>query len=153
MKNYIHARTCVYNINYHFVWCVKYRKKVLNDNVTARLYALIQSIAEEIVHKEVDGIEKPFKLKDDPDLANRITNAIVKQLGLLPKKSEDEKKSFNFYYAVHACVIEKGEASAELSLSCYYNDQKDGTLKIKVDHPFLNVIVYIVGFQFAEPEK
>lgn len=113
----------------------------------------IQNIAEEIVHKEIDGIEKPFKLKDDPDLANRITNAIVKQLGLLPKKSETENKSFNFYYAVQATIIEKGEASAELSLSCYYNDQKDGTLKIKVDHPFLNVIVYIVGFQFAEPEK
>ncbi|MCI5612742.1 MAG: transposase, partial [Agathobacter sp.] len=26
---YIHARTCVYNINYHIVWCVKYRRKVL----------------------------------------------------------------------------------------------------------------------------
>ena len=29
MKQYIHARTCVYNINYHIVWCVKYRRKVI----------------------------------------------------------------------------------------------------------------------------
>ncbi len=25
MSKYIHGRTCVYNINYHIVWCVKYR--------------------------------------------------------------------------------------------------------------------------------
>ncbi|WP_200894247.1 transposase, partial [Aneurinibacillus migulanus] len=24
-----HARTCVYNVNYHIVWSVKYRRKVL----------------------------------------------------------------------------------------------------------------------------
>lgn len=29
-KKYIHARTCVYNIHYHIVWCVKYRRKVLS---------------------------------------------------------------------------------------------------------------------------
>ena len=28
MSKYIHGRTCVYNINYHIVWCVKYRRKV-----------------------------------------------------------------------------------------------------------------------------
>lgn len=47
MKKYIHARTCVYNINYHFVWCVKYRKKVLSDNIANRLYVLTQFIAKE----------------------------------------------------------------------------------------------------------
>ena len=29
-SNLIHARTCVYNVNYHIVWSVKYRRKVLN---------------------------------------------------------------------------------------------------------------------------
>lgn len=46
MKNkYTHARTCVYNINYHIVWCVKYRRKVLTAEVSDRLYELINSIA------------------------------------------------------------------------------------------------------------
>ena len=48
MKNkYTHARTCVYNINYHIVWCVKYRRKVLTAEISNRLYELINSIADE----------------------------------------------------------------------------------------------------------
>lgn len=44
---YVHDRTCVYNINYHIIWCVKYRKKVLVDDIESRLYALIDQIATE----------------------------------------------------------------------------------------------------------
>ena len=35
----IHSRTCVYNINYHVVWSVKYRRKILNAEVENYLYA------------------------------------------------------------------------------------------------------------------
>ena len=44
---YIHARTCVYNINYHIVWCVKYRRKVLTEEICNRLYEVVNGIAEE----------------------------------------------------------------------------------------------------------
>ena len=44
---YTHARTCVYNINYHIVWCVKYRKKVLTPDVCETLYDIINDIALE----------------------------------------------------------------------------------------------------------
>ena len=48
MRNkYIHARTCVYNINYHIVWCVKYRRKVLSPDICSRLYELLPLIANE----------------------------------------------------------------------------------------------------------
>lgn len=46
-KKYTHARTCVYNINYHIVWCVKYRRKVLSPQICERLYQLLQEVAEE----------------------------------------------------------------------------------------------------------
>ena len=46
-KPYIHARTCVYNINYHLVWCVKYRRKALSDEISHRLYELVHEIADE----------------------------------------------------------------------------------------------------------
>ena len=46
-NNYTHARTCVYNINYHFVWCVKYRRKVLTPEISNRLYELVRFIADE----------------------------------------------------------------------------------------------------------
>ena len=48
MENkYTHARTCVYNINYHIVWCVMYRKKVLTSAISKRLIKLLQSVGEE----------------------------------------------------------------------------------------------------------
>ena len=48
MENkYTHARTCVYNINYHIIWCVKYRKKVINHEIANRLYELLKTIGNE----------------------------------------------------------------------------------------------------------
>ena len=49
-KPYVYARTCVYNLNYHIVWCVKYRRKVLTPEIEKYLVADLQAI----------GIEKGF---------------------------------------------------------------------------------------------
>jgi len=46
MNQYIHGRTCVYNINYHIVWCVKYRRKVLTPDLSNRLYELVNAIGK-----------------------------------------------------------------------------------------------------------
>lgn len=55
MRNtYTHARTCVYNINYHIVWCVKYRRKVLTPEISETLYKIIQSIAKDKGFNVVD---------------------------------------------------------------------------------------------------
>ena len=45
-ENLIHARTCVYNINYHVVWAVKYRRKILNTEVERDLKEIAMSVAE-----------------------------------------------------------------------------------------------------------
>ena len=48
MENkYIHGRTCVYNLNYHIVWCTKYRRKVLTPEISARLVELLNDVASE----------------------------------------------------------------------------------------------------------
>ena len=44
-ENLIHSRTCVYNINYHVVWSVKYRRKILNAEVEKYLKELVEQIA------------------------------------------------------------------------------------------------------------
>ena len=52
-QNLIHLRTCVFNINYHVVWSVKYRRKVLSAEIEGYLKTLVQQIAEEkgfVVH-------------------------------------------------------------------------------------------------------
>ena len=45
--NLTHARTCVYNVNYHIVWSVKYRRKVLTLEIEHYLQELFQEIAED----------------------------------------------------------------------------------------------------------
>ena len=40
-----HARTCVYNVNYHIVWSVKYRKAVLNGGIDEVLKEMFKQIA------------------------------------------------------------------------------------------------------------
>lgn len=48
MENkYTHARTCVYNINYHIAWCVKYRRKVLSADISNRLIELLKAVGNE----------------------------------------------------------------------------------------------------------
>ena len=48
MRNkYVHARTCVYNINYHLIWCVKYRRKVLTPEIEHELIDILTKIGEE----------------------------------------------------------------------------------------------------------
>lgn len=40
-----HGRGYVYSIQYHIVWCVKYRRKVLIDNIDTRLKEMLHQIA------------------------------------------------------------------------------------------------------------
>ena len=52
--NLIHARTCVYNVNYHIVWSTKYRRKVLNSKIEARLKEILFEVSKEkefIIHE------------------------------------------------------------------------------------------------------
>jgi len=46
-EHWIRARGCVYNMNYHFVWSTKYRRKVLIGDVSADLHMLHELIAEQ----------------------------------------------------------------------------------------------------------
>ena len=46
-SHWISARGCVYNVNYHFVWSVKYRRKVLTGDVAETLSNLHVSIAQD----------------------------------------------------------------------------------------------------------
>ena len=64
-KNIIKARTCVYNINYHMVWSVKYRHKVLNEKIEKRLKEIIYEIADEkefVIHEIEVGEYKSIQV-------------------------------------------------------------------------------------------
>lgn len=40
------SRTCVYNINYHIAWCVKYRKKILTGEIEIYLKHQLYQISK-----------------------------------------------------------------------------------------------------------
>ena len=42
-----YGRGYVYSIQYHMVWCVKYRHKVLTSKIEKRLYEILHKIAED----------------------------------------------------------------------------------------------------------
>lgn len=44
-NNLIHSRTCVYNINYHVVWSVKYRKPIITKEIETILKQWANEIA------------------------------------------------------------------------------------------------------------
>lgn len=46
-NNLKHARTCVYNINYHIVCSVKYRRKIITPEIESYMRDLIQHIASD----------------------------------------------------------------------------------------------------------
>jgi len=47
-KGYLRSKTSVHHMAYHFVWCPKYRLKVLEDKIAERLRQLLESKAQEI---------------------------------------------------------------------------------------------------------
>ncbi len=42
------SKTTIYNVNYHIIWCVKYRRKLLVDYVDKRLKQLLLKKAKDI---------------------------------------------------------------------------------------------------------
>ena len=45
-NNLTHSRTSVYNINYHIVWSVKYRRKVITPEIESYMREIIYQIAD-----------------------------------------------------------------------------------------------------------
>ena len=42
-----HGRGYVYSIQYHIVWCVKYRYPVLTDEIEKRLFEILYKISDD----------------------------------------------------------------------------------------------------------
>jgi len=67
------SNTSVYNVSYHLIWCPKYRRKVLRDEIEDRLRELLHQKAEEL-GVEIESLEVMpdhvhMFVKADPTLA------------------------------------------------------------------------------------
>ena len=47
-KRWTHSNKAIYNIGYHLIWCPKYRRRVLVDNVCNRLSELLKEKSKEL---------------------------------------------------------------------------------------------------------
>lgn len=47
MSEVYHGRGYVYSIQYHIVWCVKYRHKILTSSIEKRLQEIVNKIADD----------------------------------------------------------------------------------------------------------
>ena len=56
MERWKSSGTCVYNLGYHLIWCPKYRRKVLTEDVEVRLKELLIEKAKEI-DMEIETME------------------------------------------------------------------------------------------------
>ena len=62
-KGYNASETSVHFMGYHFVWCPKYRRKVLVGKVEQRLKELIK----ESIHEEIEAFLKGLNQKTIPE--------------------------------------------------------------------------------------
>ena len=51
-----HDNTCIHNVNYHLIWCTKYRRKVLTDDIEKRLGKLLLEKAKAL-QVEIETME------------------------------------------------------------------------------------------------
>ena len=47
-KRWTHSNKAIYNIGYHIIWCTKYRRQVLSEEVSNRLKNLLSEKSKEI---------------------------------------------------------------------------------------------------------
>ncbi|WP_049998641.1 IS200/IS605 family transposase [Halococcus sediminicola] len=80
-RGYSRERTSIHNLHYHFIWCPKYRKAVLTDDVHDRLEALIHDKADElgvdIISLSIQPDHVHLFIEGDPTLA---PNKIIQQV-------------------------------------------------------------------------
>ena len=94
-RGFDRERTNVHKLQYHFIWCPKYRKSVLEGEVRERLEELIEDKADELDLEILELAIRPdhvhLFITGDPTLA---PNKIMQQVkGYSSRRLRDE---FNF---------------------------------------------------------
>lgn len=97
-KGYLSSQTSIYFLNYHFVWCPKYRRKVLVGDIAKRLDELIRLKCQELkcevlaLSIQVDHVH--LFVKSSPQLApNMIIGAIKGNTSRLMRQEFPELRS------------------------------------------------------------
>ena len=133
MANVYHGRGYVYSIQYHIVWCVKYRHKVLNSKIESKLLEILNKIAEDNNFKilEINGDLDHIHLLIDCKPQHYIPNIIKALKGvsarllMLEYKDELKKKLWRGHLWNPSYFISTVSENTEEQIRNYIKSQKE----------------------------
>lgn len=134
-NKYTHARTCVYNLNYHLIWGTKYRNKVLSGKIEEDLYMLLQQAAEQngfvISHMQVglDNHVHVFVSVPPKISVTTIVKALKGYSGrhlfkLHPELTKYDWKTNDRHLWSHSYFVESIGSVSESAVKKYIDDQR-----------------------------
>lgn len=98
--NVTHGRGYTYAIQYHIVWCVKYRRKILTENVESKLIKILKKIADDNqiiiqeLNTDLDHIHMLISCKPQHSISNFMKAFKGVSARLLAKEIPELKKQF-----------------------------------------------------------
>ena len=128
-RGYTSSNTSVHFMNYHFVWCPKYRRKVITLDIELRLKEIINDIAQEN-HWEIIALETMpdhvhLFIKTDPTIApNSIIGKIKGRTSrILRSEFPQLKRRLPTLWTRSYFVSTHGHVSSDTIMK-YLEDQK-----------------------------
>ena len=126
------GRGYVYSIQYHIVWCVKYRQKVLTPKIEKRLYEILNKIAEDNSFQilecngDLDHIHLLINCSPQhyiPDMIKALKGVSAR---LLMKEYEEElkKKLWGGHLWNPSYFVATGSENIEEQIRKYIQNQK-----------------------------
>ena len=132
MANVHHGRGYVYSIQYHIVWCVKYRHKVLTMNIENKLKEILNKIAEDnefkilLMNGDLDHIHLLVECSPQHYIPNIIKALKGVSARLLMKEFGDilKKKLWGGHLWNPSYFIATVSENTEDQIKNYINNQK-----------------------------
>ena len=128
-KGYTNSNTSVHFMNYHFVWCPKYRRKVIVADVESRLQEIIRDTAKEngwgIIALETMPVHVHLFIKTNPTIAPNNVIAMIKGRSsrILRNEFPSLRKRLPTLWTRSYFVSTHGHASSD-TIKKYVEEQK-----------------------------
>lgn len=122
----------VFNINYRMIFCIKYRKKVINDEISNRLKEIFEKICPKynIILKEwehnIDNIRMLINAKPNTELSKFVNTYKSASSRLIKKDFPEirEKLWKEYFWSRSYLVMSVGDAPLEV-MNKYIQEQKE----------------------------
>jgi putative transposase len=131
MSNVYHGRGYVYSIQYHIVWCVKYRHRVLNNKIETTCKELLYDIAKKYkftiitMENDTDHIHLLIECTPQhyiPDIIKWLKGISARKLFL--KHPELKKRLWGGHLWNPSYFIATVSENTESQIKEYINNQK-----------------------------